>query len=52
MKINSKSEDLQISILNEFFLVANMIRKAGRGVRQGHVKFKCNKPNPSGGNGA
>ncbi|CAM6013460.1 unnamed protein product [Sphagnum balticum] len=46
-KINSECEDLQISRLNEFFLVADRIRKAGRDVRQGLGKFKCSKPNPS-----
>jgi hypothetical protein len=29
MKIYSESEDLQISRLNEFFLVANRIQKTG-----------------------
>jgi len=52
MKINSEFEDLQISRLNEFFLVANKIRKAGRGAQQGLGKFKCSKLNPSGGDGA
>jgi hypothetical protein len=53
MKINSEFEDLYISRLNEFFLVAERIWKAGRGVQQGFGKFKCNnKPNPSGGDGA
>jgi hypothetical protein len=37
-------EDHQISKLNEFFLVADKIRKAGRGAWQGLGKFK--KPNP------
>jgi len=48
MKIRSEFEDLQISKLNEFFLVANRIRKARRGARQGFKKFKS-KPNLSGG---
>ncbi|CAM6023817.1 unnamed protein product [Sphagnum balticum] len=48
-KINSKLGDLQISKLNEFFLVVDKIRKAGCGARQGFGKFKCNKLNPSGG---
>jgi hypothetical protein len=48
MNNHSESEDLQISKLNEFFLVADRIRKVGRSVRQGFGKFK-NKPNPSGG---
>jgi hypothetical protein len=52
MKIHSKFEDLQMSRLNEFFLVANKIRKAGCGAQQGLDKFKCNKPNPSGNGGA
>ncbi|CAK9215899.1 unnamed protein product [Sphagnum troendelagicum] len=52
MKINSEFEDLQISRLNEFFLVADRIRKAGCGTRQGLGKFKCNQPNPSGSGGA
>jgi hypothetical protein len=30
MKIHSESKDLQISRLNEFFLMANRIRKARR----------------------
>ncbi|CAK9271392.1 unnamed protein product [Sphagnum jensenii] len=51
MKINSESEDLQISRLNEFFLVADRIRKARRDARQGLGKFKCNKSNPSDGGG-
>jgi hypothetical protein len=36
-------EDLQISKLNEFFLVADRIRKTGRGARPSFGKFK--KPN-------
>jgi hypothetical protein len=52
MKIHSKSEDLQISRLNEFFLVADRIWKAGCGAQQGLDKFKCNNPNPSGSSGA
>jgi hypothetical protein len=51
MKINSEYKDLQISRLNEFFLVVDRIRKAGRGAWQGLGKFKCNKPNPSGDDG-
>jgi len=45
---HSESEDLQISKFNEFFLVADRIRKAGRSARQGFGKFKS-KPNPNGG---
>ncbi len=52
MKINLESEDLQISRLNEFFLMADKIRKAGCGARQGLGKFKCSKANPSSGGGA
>ncbi len=52
MKIHSKSKDPQISRLNEFFLVANRIWKAGRGMRQSFGKFKCNNLNPNGGGGA
>jgi hypothetical protein len=48
MNNHSEPEDLQISKLNEFFLVADRIRKAGRSTRQGFGKFKS-KPNPSGG---
>jgi hypothetical protein len=50
MKIYSESKDLQISKLNEFFLVADRIRKAGRGARQGlgFGKFKS-KTNPNSG---
>ncbi len=47
MNIHSEADDLEISRLNEFFLVADMIRKAGRSARQGLEKFK--KPNPSDG---
>jgi hypothetical protein len=46
--ISSESEDIQISKLNEFFLVADRIRKAGRYTRQGFRKFKS-KTNPNGG---
>jgi hypothetical protein len=48
MKNHSELEDSQISKLNEFFLVANKIRKARRSSRQGFGKFKS-KPNPNGG---
>jgi hypothetical protein len=48
MNIHSKPDDLHISRLNEFFLVADRIRKAGHNSRQGFGKFKC-KSNPSGG---
>jgi len=48
MKNHSELEDSQISKLNECFLVADRIRKAGRSSRQGFGKFK-NKPNPNGG---
>ncbi len=48
MNIHSESDDLQISIFNEFFLIADKIRKARRNARQGFGKFKC-KSNPSGG---
>ncbi|CAK9228719.1 unnamed protein product [Sphagnum troendelagicum] len=48
MNIHSKYDDLQNSRLNDLFLVADMIRKAGRNARQGFGKFKC-KPNPSSG---
>jgi hypothetical protein len=50
MNNHSELEDLQISKLNEFFPVADRIRKVGRSARQGFDKFK-NKPNPSGGGG-
>jgi hypothetical protein len=46
--IHTKSEDLQISRLNEFFLVANRIRRAGRCSRQGFSKPRS-RPNLSGG---
>jgi hypothetical protein len=52
MKINSEYEDLYISRLNEFFLMADKIQKARRGARQGLGKFKCNKLNLSSGSGA
>jgi len=48
MKIHLELEDTQISKLNECFLVADRIRKAGCSSRQGFGKFK-NKPNPNGG---
>jgi hypothetical protein len=48
MKIHSELDDSKISKLNEFFLVADRIRKAGRSSRQGFGKFK-NKLNPNGG---
>ncbi|CAM6066126.1 unnamed protein product [Sphagnum tenellum] len=48
MKTHSELEDSQISKLNECFLVADRIRKAGRDSRQGFGKCK-NKPNPNGG---
>ncbi len=47
MNLHSEFEDLQIQRLNEFLLVADRIRKAGRSARQGLEKFK--KLNPSGG---
>jgi hypothetical protein len=46
MKNHSEPEDSQISKLNEFFLVADRIRKAGRNSRQGFGKCKS-KPNPN-----
>jgi hypothetical protein len=49
MKIYSDSEDHRISKLNEFFLVADMIRKVGGGMQQGFGKLKGSKLNPSGG---
>jgi hypothetical protein len=48
MKNHSEPEDSQISKLNEFFLVADRIRKARRSLRQGFGKFKS-KSNPNGG---
>ncbi len=48
MKNHSELEDSQISKLNEFFLVADRIRKAGRNSRQGFGKFKS-KSNLNGG---
>jgi hypothetical protein len=48
MKNRSELEDSQISKLNEFFLVADRIWKAGRSTRQGFGKHKS-KPNPNGG---
>jgi hypothetical protein len=48
MKNHSELEDSQISKLNEFFLVADRIRKARRSARQGFGKFKS-KPNPNSG---
>ncbi len=47
MNIQSEPENLQISKLNEFLLVADRIRKAGHSARRGFNKFKC-KPNPNG----
>ncbi len=49
VKMNNHSEpkNLQISKLNEFFLIADRIRKAGRSARQSFDKFKS-RPNPSG----
>jgi hypothetical protein len=47
MNLHSESEDPQIQRFNEFFLVADKIRKAGCSARQGLGKFK--KPNPNGG---
>jgi hypothetical protein len=47
MNLHSEFEDPQIQRLNEFFLVADRIRKAGRNPRQGLGKFK--KPSPNGG---
>ncbi len=46
--ISSEFEDFQISKLNEFFFVADKIKKAGRNARQGFRKFKS-KTNPNGG---
>jgi len=48
MKNHSEPEDSQISKLNEFFLVADRIQKAGRILRQGFGKLKSN-PNSNGG---
>jgi hypothetical protein len=48
MNIHLEFEDLQISKLNELFLVAARIKKAGRSARQGFGKFKS-KTNPNGG---
>ncbi|CAM6031017.1 unnamed protein product [Sphagnum balticum] len=50
MNTYSESEDLQISKLNEFFLVADRIKKVGRSTRQGlgFGKFRS-KMNPNGG---
>ncbi|CAK9205150.1 unnamed protein product [Sphagnum troendelagicum] len=45
MNLHSESEDPQIQRLNEFFLVADRIRKAGRSARQGLGKFKKSSPN-------
>jgi hypothetical protein len=47
MNIHSEFNDFQISRFNEFFLVADMIRKARHSARQGFGKFK--KLNLSGG---
>ncbi len=46
--ISSELEDFQTSKLNEFFLVADRIRKVSRNVRQGFRKFKS-KTNPNDG---
>jgi hypothetical protein len=48
MNLHSESEDPQIQRLNEFFLVADKIRKVGRSVRQGLGKFKKSSPNGGG----
>ncbi len=48
MNNHSEPEDLQISKLNEFFLVADRIRKAGCSAQQGFGKFKST-PNLGGG---
>jgi len=48
MNNHSEPEDFQISKLNEFFLVADKIRKAGCITQQGFSKLKS-KPNPNGG---
>jgi len=47
MNLHSEFEDLQIQKLNEFLLVSDRIRKAGRSSRKGLGKFK--KPSPNGG---
>jgi hypothetical protein len=46
--IHSKSEDLQISRLNEYSLVADKIKRAGRCPQQGFDKLRS-RPNPSSG---
>jgi hypothetical protein len=48
MNNHSEPEDFQISKLNEFFLVANRIQKAGRSARQGFGKLR-RKSNPNDG---
>jgi hypothetical protein len=48
MNNHSEHEDSQISKLNEFFIVADRIRKVRHNVRQGFGKLK-RKPNPYGG---
>jgi hypothetical protein len=48
MKNRSELEDSQISKLNEFFLVADRIRKAEHSAWQGLSKYKS-KPNLNGG---
>jgi hypothetical protein len=48
MKNHSELEDSQISKLNEFFLITDRIRKAGRSAQQGFGKFKS-KLNPNSG---
>jgi len=47
MNLHFEFEDLQIQKLNEFLLVSDRIRKAGRSSRKGLGKF--NKPSPNGG---
>ncbi|CAK9864430.1 unnamed protein product [Sphagnum jensenii] len=47
MNLHSEFEDLQIQKLNEFLLVSDRIRKAGRSTWKGLGKFK--KPSPNGG---
>lgn len=47
MNLHSEFKDLQIQKLNEFLLVSDRIRKAGRSSRKGLGKFK--KPSPNGG---
>jgi hypothetical protein len=47
MNLHSEFEDLQIQKLNEFLLVSDRIRKAGRSSQKRLGKFK--KPSPNGG---